>query len=144
MRPGSHQAGKCRELWCSVVVVWCRLVVWRSGAQLDVSLLGTSQPGYVGGPPLEGHEPTDTTERGDTKAMIELIENIAKAIVDKPDQVRVNGVEGENSIVIELRVAKEDIGKVIGKNGRTITAMRTILNATRAQKEKRHVLEVLE
>ena len=84
------------------------------------------------------------TERGDTKTMIDLIENIAKAIVDKPDQVRVNGVEGENSIVIELRVAKEDIGKVIGKNGRTITAMRTILNATRAQKEKRHVLEVLE
>jgi predicted RNA-binding protein YlqC (UPF0109 family) len=95
-------------------------------------------------PPLGGNEPTATTERGDTKAMIDLIENIAKAIVDKPDQVRVNGVEGENSIVIELRVAKEDIGKVIGKNGRTITAMRTILNATRAQKEKRHVLEVLE
>jgi len=95
-------------------------------------------------PPLEGNEPTVATERGDTKAMIDLIENIAKAIVDKPDQVRVNGVEGENSIVIELRVAKEDIGKVIGKNGRTITAMRTILNATRAQKEKRHVLEVLE
>ena len=101
-------------------------------------------PGHVGVPPLEGNEPTAATERGDTKAMIELIENIAKAIVDKPDQVRVNGVEGENSIVIELRVAKEDIGKVIGKNGRTITAMRTILNATRAQKEKRHVLEVLE
>lgn len=76
--------------------------------------------------------------------MKELIENIAKAIVDKPEQVRVSGAEGETSIVIELRVAKEDIGKVIGKNGRTITAMRTILNATRAQKEKRHVLEVLE
>jgi uncharacterized protein len=101
-------------------------------------------PGHVGGPPLEGNKPTAATERGDTKAMIDLIENIAKAIVDKPEQVRVNGVEGENSIVIELRVAKEDIGKVIGKNGRTITAMRTILNATRAQKEKRHVLEVLE
>src|ERR671924_334939 len=92
----------------------------------------------------DANEPTAITERGDTKTMIDLIENIAKAIVDKPDQVRVNGVEGENSIVIELRVAKEDIGKVIGKNGRTITAMRTILNATRAQKEKRHVLEVLE
>lgn len=105
---------------------------------------GRSCPECAGCPPLEGREPTAATERGDTKAMIELIENIAKAIVDKPDQVRVNGVEGENSIVIELRVAKEDIGKVIGKNGRTITAMRTILNATRAQKEKRHVLEVLE
>jgi uncharacterized protein len=123
--------------------VWCRLVVWQSGVQSDVLAPRTS-PGHVGGPPLEGNEPTAATERGDTKAMIDLIENIAKAIVDKPDQVRVNGVEGENSIVIELRVAKEDIGKVIGKNGRTITAMRTILNATRAQKEKRHVLEVLE
>jgi hypothetical protein len=84
------------------------------------------------------------TERGDTQAMIKLIEDMAKAIVDNPDQVRVNGVEGENSLVIELGVAKEDIGKVIGKKGRTITAMRTILHATRAQKDKRHVLEVLE
>ena len=84
------------------------------------------------------------TARGDTQAMIKLIEAMAKAIVDNPDQVRVNGVEGENSLVIELGVAKEDMGKVIGKNGRTITAMRTILHATRAQKDKRHVLEVLE
>jgi predicted RNA-binding protein YlqC (UPF0109 family) len=76
--------------------------------------------------------------------MIKLIEAMAKAIVDHPDQVRVTGVEGENSLVIELGVAKEDMGKVIGKNGRTITAMRTILHATRAQKDKRHVLEVLE
>ncbi len=76
--------------------------------------------------------------------MKELIEQIAKAIVDRPELVQVTGVEGENSIVLELRVAKEDIGKVIGKNGRTITAMRTILNATRAQKEKRQVLEVIE
>jgi uncharacterized protein len=76
--------------------------------------------------------------------MLKLIEDIAKAIVDNPDQVRVNGVEGESSLVIELGVAKEDLGKIIGKHGRTITAMRIILHATRAQKDKRHVLEVLE
>ena len=76
--------------------------------------------------------------------MLKLIEAMAKAIVDQPDQVRVNGVEGENSLIIELGVAKEDLGKVIGKNGRTITAMRIILHASRAQKDQRHVLEVLE
>jgi predicted RNA-binding protein YlqC (UPF0109 family) len=76
--------------------------------------------------------------------MKELIEQIAKAIVEKPEEVQVNGIEGENAIVIELRVAKDDIGKVIGKKGKTISAMRTILNATRAQKRKRQVLEVIE
>jgi uncharacterized protein len=76
--------------------------------------------------------------------MLKLIEDMAKAIVDHPYQVRVHGVEGESCMVIELWVAKEDLGKVIGKHGRTITAMRIILNATRAQKAKRHVLEVLE
>jgi len=76
--------------------------------------------------------------------MLKLIEDMAKAIVDNPDHVRVYGIAGESSLVIELRVAKEDIGKVIGKGGRTITAMRTILSATRAQKDKRHVLEVLD
>ena len=74
----------------------------------------------------------------------ELIEYIAKAIVDKPEDVEVKGVEGENSTFIELKVAKDDIGKVIGNKGKTITALRTILNATRAQKDKRQVLEVLE
>jgi predicted RNA-binding protein YlqC (UPF0109 family) len=69
---------------------------------------------------------------------------MAKAIVDNPDHVHVHGVEGESSVVIELSVAKEDLGKIIGKHGRTITAMRTILHATRAQKDKRHVLEVLD
>jgi predicted RNA-binding protein YlqC (UPF0109 family) len=83
-------------------------------------------------------------ERGDTKAMSKLIEAIAKAIVDQPEQVRVSGVEGESSLVIELGVAKADLGKIIGKHGRTISAMRTILYATRAQKDKRHVLESLE
>jgi uncharacterized protein len=76
--------------------------------------------------------------------MIKLIEDMAKAIVDRPDQVRVHGVEGESSMVIELEVAQDDLGKVIGKHGRTITAMRIILNATRVQKDKRHVLEVLD
>jgi uncharacterized protein len=69
---------------------------------------------------------------------------MAQAIVENPDRVRVHGITGESSLVIELRVAQEDMGKVIGKHGRTITAMRTILNATRAQKDKRHVLEVLD
>ncbi len=78
------------------------------------------------------------------KPMKELIEQIAKAIVEKPEDVQVRGIEGENAVVIELRVAKDDIGKVIGKRGKTITAMRTILNATRAQKRKRQVLEVVE
>ena len=76
--------------------------------------------------------------------MLTLIEDMAKAIVDHPDQVPVHGVEGASSVVIELSVAKADMGKIIGKHGRTITAMRIILNATRAQKDKRHVLEVLE
>jgi predicted RNA-binding protein YlqC (UPF0109 family) len=76
--------------------------------------------------------------------MKDLIEQIAKAIVERPEDVQVRGIEGENAVVIELRVAKEDIGKVIGKKGKTITAMRTILNATRAQKSKRQVLEVVE
>ena len=69
---------------------------------------------------------------------------MAKAMVDHPEDVRVHGISGESTLVIELRVAKEDMGKVIGKHGRTITAMRTILHATRAQKDTRHVLEVLE
>lgn len=76
--------------------------------------------------------------------MKELIEQIAKAIVEKPEEVQVRAIEGEHAVVIELRVDPDDIGKVIGKQGRTITAMRTILNAARAQKEKRQILEVIE
>ena len=76
--------------------------------------------------------------------MKELIEQIVKAIVERPEDVQVQAIEGEHAVVIELRVAKDDIGKVIGKQGKTITAMRTILNATRAQKQKRQVLEVIE
>ncbi len=76
--------------------------------------------------------------------MRELIESIAKALVDNPDQVRVTEIEGESTSVIELAVAKEDLGKVIGKHGRTAQAMRTILTAASNKMKKRAVLEIIE
>lgn len=76
--------------------------------------------------------------------MRDLMEQIAKALVDKPDQVEVTEVEGEQTTVIELRVAKEDLGKVIGKQGRTARALRTILSAASTKLRKRSVLEILE
>lgn len=76
--------------------------------------------------------------------MKELIEFIAKALVDKPSEVVVAEVEGEKTTVLELRVAREDLGKVIGKQGRTAGAMRTILNAAGTKLGKRCVLEILE
>jgi predicted RNA-binding protein YlqC (UPF0109 family) len=74
----------------------------------------------------------------------ELIDFMARALVDKPDQVEVSEVEGEQTSVIELRVAKEDLGKVIGKQGRTARAMRTILSAASTKIRKRAVLEIIE
>ncbi|MGE4298139.1 MAG: KH domain-containing protein [Desulfovibrionaceae bacterium] len=74
----------------------------------------------------------------------ELVEYIAKSLVDKPDDVVVTEVEGEQTSVLELRVAKEDLGKVIGKQGRTARAMRTILGAASTKIRKRSVLEILE
>lgn len=74
----------------------------------------------------------------------ELIEYIARALVDKPEHVRVSEIEGEQTSVIELRVAKEDLGKVIGKQGRTARAMRTILSAASTKIRKRAVLEIIE
>ncbi|MBE9522336.1 MAG: KH domain-containing protein [Proteobacteria bacterium] len=76
--------------------------------------------------------------------MKELIEYIAKVLVDNPDEVKVTELEGKQTSVIELRVAKEDLGKVIGKQGRTARAMRTILGAASAKMKKRSVLEILE
>jgi predicted RNA-binding protein YlqC (UPF0109 family) len=76
--------------------------------------------------------------------MKELIEYIAKVLVDNPDEVRVTELEGMQTSVIELRVAKEDLGKVIGKQGRTARAMRTILGAASTKMKKRSVLEILE
>lgn len=76
--------------------------------------------------------------------MKELITYIAKALVDKPEEVEVMEFEGEKTTVIELRVSQEDLGKVIGKQGRTARAMRTILNAAATKIRKRAVLEILE
>lgn len=76
--------------------------------------------------------------------MKELVEFIAKALVDEPDQVRVTEIEGEKVTVIELRVAPGDLGKVIGKQGRTARSIRTLLNATATKLGKRAVLEILE
>jgi len=76
--------------------------------------------------------------------MRELIEYIAKALVDNPDEVKVSEVEGEVTSVIELRVAKNDLGKVIGKEGRTARAMRILLTASSTKLKKRAVLEIIE
>jgi len=76
--------------------------------------------------------------------MRDLIEYIAKSLVDKPEEVMVSEVQGEITSVIELKVAKEDLGKVIGKQGRTARSMRTILNAASTKLKKRAVLEIVE
>jgi hypothetical protein len=74
----------------------------------------------------------------------ELIEFVARALVDNPDQVDVAEIAGEQTVVLELRVAKEDLGKVIGKQGRTVKAMRAILSAAASKLRKRADLEILE
>jgi uncharacterized protein len=76
--------------------------------------------------------------------MKQLIESIARALVDQPDRVQVKEVEGEQTTVLELRVAQEDLGKVIGKQGKTARAMRTLLAAAGMKIRKRFVLEILE
>ncbi|MDR2820633.1 MAG: KH domain-containing protein [Desulfovibrio sp.] len=73
-----------------------------------------------------------------------LIEYVARSLVDSPDEVQVSEVEGEQTTVLELKVAKEDVGKVIGKQGRTARAMRAILSAVSVKSKKRAVLEILE
>jgi predicted RNA-binding protein YlqC (UPF0109 family) len=76
--------------------------------------------------------------------MKDLISYIAQALVDHPEEVSVTEVEGNQTSVLELKVAKEDLGKVIGKQGRTARAMRTILSAASAKLRKRTVLEIIE
>ena len=76
--------------------------------------------------------------------MKELIEFIAKSLVDNPEEVEVSEIEGKQTSIIELKVAKEDLGQVIGKQGRIAWAMRAILSAASAKLKKRSVLEILE
>jgi predicted RNA-binding protein YlqC (UPF0109 family) len=76
--------------------------------------------------------------------MKDLISDIVKALVDQPDQVSVNEVEGGHTVVLELSVAKSDMGKVIGKRGRKALALRTILSAASGKVRKRYVLEIVE
>ena len=74
----------------------------------------------------------------------DLVDFMARALVDQPDAVKVSEIAGEQTAVLELRVAKEDLGKVIGKQGRTARAMRTILSAASTKLRKRSVLEIID
>ena len=76
--------------------------------------------------------------------MKELVEMIAKSLVDKPDQVKVSQLDGQQSSIIELNVAPEDVGKVIGKQGRNVQAIRVILGAAGMKLKKRINLEIIE
>ena len=76
--------------------------------------------------------------------MKDLIGYIAKALVDQPDKVSITEIEGNNTNVLELSVAKSDIGKIIGKQGRNVQALRTILSAAGGKSRKRYVLEIVE
>lgn len=88
-----------------------------------------------------GTPPTESKKLGELAKMIEYM---AKMLVDLPDQVSVNEIIGENTTVIELKVAKEDLGKIIGKQGRTARAVRTVLNGASTKLRKRTVLEIIE
>src|SRR5277367_2844635 len=90
----------------------------------------STQPGAAGGKKLS--------------ELAKMIEYMARMLVDLPDQVEVNEITGENTTVIELKVAKEDLGKIIGKQGRTARAVRTILNGASTKLRKRTVLEIIE
>lgn len=76
--------------------------------------------------------------------MKQLVENVCKALVDNPDQVKVTQIDGEQTTILELRVHPSDLGKVIGKQGRTARAIRTILNASGMKQKRRYNLEIIE
>jgi len=76
--------------------------------------------------------------------MKDLISEIVRALVDQPEEVSVNEIEGSHTTVLEVSVAKTDMGKVIGKQGRTAQAIRTILSAAAGKTRKRYILEIVE
>jgi predicted RNA-binding protein YlqC (UPF0109 family) len=80
----------------------------------------------------------------EVRDMKELLESIAKSLVDYPDEVSVNEVEGDNSIILELRVAKDDMGKVIGKQGRIAKAIRTVVKAAAIKENVRVTVEIVQ
>jgi len=88
---------------------------------------------------IENLNPTESE-----KAMEELIRKITQALVDRPEKVSIENIEGERTTILELRVAKEDLGKVIGKEGRTVQSLRTILKAVSGKHDKRTILQVIE
>jgi hypothetical protein len=76
--------------------------------------------------------------------MKELLETIVKALVDNPDEISINEIEGEKSLILELRVAPSDMGKVIGKQGRIANAIRTVMKAAAVKENKRVVVEIIQ
>lgn len=84
------------------------------------------------------------SDSANEQVLTSLIEYIVKALVDTPDQVQVSAVRGEQTTVIELRVAKDDLGKVIGKQGKTAESLRTLLKASATKLRVRAVLEIIE
>ncbi len=77
-------------------------------------------------------------------AMKDLVLYMARALVDHPEKVEVNAVEGENSVILELKVAPDDVGKVIGKGGQTAKAMRKVLSAAATKLRKKSLLQIME
>lgn len=84
------------------------------------------------------------SNQSEGQIMKDLVQYISEALVDKPEEVKVNVVEGENSIILELKVASDDVGKVIGKGGQTAKALRKILSAAATKLKKKSLLQIVE
>jgi len=84
------------------------------------------------------------SDQSEGQVMKDLVQYISEALVDKPAEVKVQVVEGENSIILELKVAADDVGKVIGKGGQTAKAMRKILSAAATKLKKKSLLQIVE